>query len=102
LRDVRVPCACRIEMSFDAHTSRKDSHGDKEAIRMPPTRMTKCHLVIASKHRFSSSTIANTFIKLNDNTTILLLGFGIGTAHFRKDAQESVAAAIKAGFTHAL
>ncbi|KAI9511127.1 Aldo/keto reductase [Russula earlei] len=44
--------------------------------------------------------MANTRIKLNDNTSIPLLGFGTGTAHIRKDAQDSVAAAINAGFTH--
>jgi len=44
--------------------------------------------------------MANTPIRLNDNTTIPLLGFGTGTAHFKKDAQELVTAAIKAGFTH--
>jgi diketogulonate reductase-like aldo/keto reductase len=50
--------------------------------------------------RISFSTMANIPVKLNDNTTIPLLGFGTGTAHFNKDAQELVTAAIKAGFTH--
>ncbi|KAI9511126.1 Aldo/keto reductase [Russula earlei] len=46
------------------------------------------------------TTMANTRIKLNDNTSIPLLGFGTGTAHYQKDAQDSVADAIIAGFTH--
>ena len=44
--------------------------------------------------------MANTPIKLNDNTTIPLLGFGTGTAHYTKDAQDLVTSAINAGFTH--
>lgn len=44
--------------------------------------------------------MANTRIKLNDNTTIPLLAFGTGTALFGKDVENMVAAAINAGFTH--
>ncbi|THH17240.1 hypothetical protein EW146_g3539 [Bondarzewia mesenterica] len=44
--------------------------------------------------------MANTPIKLNDGNTIPWLGFGTGTALYRKDATDMVAAAIKAGFTH--
>ena len=44
--------------------------------------------------------MANTPINLNDGTTIPLLAFGTGTAHFKKDAQDSVTKAIIAGFTH--
>src|SRR6266853_617136 len=44
--------------------------------------------------------MANTPIKLNDNTTIPLLAFGTGTAHYTKDAQDLVTSAINAGFTH--
>jgi diketogulonate reductase-like aldo/keto reductase len=44
--------------------------------------------------------MANTAIKLNDNTTIPLLAFGTGTALYNKDAQDLVSAAINAGITH--
>jgi diketogulonate reductase-like aldo/keto reductase len=44
--------------------------------------------------------MANTRIKLNDNTTIPLLAFGTGTALYGKDAEGMVTAAINAGFTH--
>jgi diketogulonate reductase-like aldo/keto reductase len=44
--------------------------------------------------------MANTPIKLNDNTTIPLLAFGTGTAHYTKDVQDLVTSAINAGFTH--
>lgn len=44
--------------------------------------------------------MANTPIKLNDGTTIPLLAFGTGTAHYNKDAQHLVTAAINAGITH--
>ncbi|KAA1469441.1 Aldo/keto reductase [Dentipellis sp. KUC8613] len=44
--------------------------------------------------------MANTPIKLNDGNTIPWLGFGTGTALYTKDAEDIVAAAIKAGFTH--
>ncbi|KAH9035481.1 Aldo/keto reductase [Lactarius pseudohatsudake] len=44
--------------------------------------------------------MANTRVKLNDNTTIPLLAFGTGTALFGKDAETMVTAAINAGFTH--
>jgi diketogulonate reductase-like aldo/keto reductase len=44
--------------------------------------------------------MANTPIKLNDGTTIPLLAFGTGTAHYAKDAERLVASAINAGFTH--
>ena len=44
--------------------------------------------------------MANTTIKLNDNMTIPLLGFGTGTAQIKKDVQDFVTAAINAGITH--
>ncbi|KAI0306312.1 Aldo/keto reductase [Multifurca ochricompacta] len=44
--------------------------------------------------------MANTPIKLNDNTTIPLLAFGTGTALYGTDAEHLVTAAINAGFTH--
>jgi diketogulonate reductase-like aldo/keto reductase len=44
--------------------------------------------------------MANTRVKLNDNTTIPLLAFGTGTALYGKDAEGMVTAAINAGFTH--
>jgi diketogulonate reductase-like aldo/keto reductase len=44
--------------------------------------------------------MANTRVKLNDNTTIPLLAFGTGTAHYEKEAENMVTAAINAGFTH--
>jgi diketogulonate reductase-like aldo/keto reductase len=44
--------------------------------------------------------MANTPIKLNDGTTIPLLAFGTGTAHYKKDTQDTVTKAINAGFTH--
>lgn len=44
--------------------------------------------------------MANTPIELNGGTTIPLLAFGIGTAHYKKDVQDTVAKAINAGFTH--
>ncbi|TFY82213.1 hypothetical protein EWM64_g1799 [Hericium alpestre] len=44
--------------------------------------------------------MANTPIKLNDGNAIPWLGFGTGTALYKKDAERMVAAAIKAGFTH--
>ena len=44
--------------------------------------------------------MANTPVKLDDNTTIPLLAFGTGTAHYAKDAQHLVTSAINAGFTH--
>ncbi|KAH8989171.1 Aldo/keto reductase [Lactarius hatsudake] len=44
--------------------------------------------------------MANTRVKLNDNTTIPLLAFGTGTAHFGKGAENMVTAAVNAGFTH--
>jgi len=47
--------------------------------------------------------MANTPVKLNDNTTIPLLAFGTGTTHKKKDAQDLVdlvTSAINAGFTH--
>ncbi|KAI0293048.1 NADP-dependent oxidoreductase domain-containing protein [Russula brevipes] len=44
--------------------------------------------------------MANTPIKLNDNTMIPLMAFGTGTAHHSKDAQDLVTSAINAGFTH--
>jgi diketogulonate reductase-like aldo/keto reductase len=44
--------------------------------------------------------MANTPIRLNDNTTIPLMAFGTGTAHHSKDAQDLVTSAINAGFTH--
>jgi diketogulonate reductase-like aldo/keto reductase len=44
--------------------------------------------------------MANTPIKLNGGTTIPLLAFGTGTAHYKKDAQDTVTKAINAGFTH--
>jgi diketogulonate reductase-like aldo/keto reductase len=44
--------------------------------------------------------MANTPIKLNSGTTVPLLAFGTGTAHYKKDAQDTVTKAINAGFTH--
>jgi diketogulonate reductase-like aldo/keto reductase len=45
--------------------------------------------------------MANTPIKLNGGTTIPLLAFGTGTAHYsKKDVQDTVIKAINAGFTH--
>jgi diketogulonate reductase-like aldo/keto reductase len=44
--------------------------------------------------------MANTPIKLNDNTTIPLLAFGTGTALFNRDTQDMVTAAINTGLTH--
>jgi diketogulonate reductase-like aldo/keto reductase len=44
--------------------------------------------------------MANTPIKLNDNTTIPLLAFGTGTIFYKTDIQDIVTAAINAGFTH--
>lgn len=44
--------------------------------------------------------MANTPVKLNDDTTIPLLAFGTGTSHYTKDAQDMVTSAINAGFTH--
>jgi len=44
--------------------------------------------------------MANTPVKLNDDTTIPLLAFGTGTAHYTKDAQHMITSAINAGFTH--
>ncbi|KAH9035478.1 Aldo/keto reductase [Lactarius pseudohatsudake] len=44
--------------------------------------------------------MANTRVKLNDNTTTPLLAFGTGTVLFGKDAETMVTAAINAGFTH--
>jgi len=44
--------------------------------------------------------MANTRIKLNDNTTIPLLAFGTGTSFYGKDAEGMVTAAINAGFMH--
>ena len=44
--------------------------------------------------------MANTPIKLNDGTTIPLLAFGTGTAHYQNDVQDTVIKAINAGFTH--
>lgn len=44
--------------------------------------------------------MANTRVKLNDNTTIPLLAFGTGTALYGKDAESMVTSAIDAGFTH--
>jgi diketogulonate reductase-like aldo/keto reductase len=44
--------------------------------------------------------MANTPIKLNDGTTIPLLAFGTGTAHYSKDAEHLVTSAINVGFTH--
>ncbi|KAI9446139.1 Aldo/keto reductase [Lactarius indigo] len=44
--------------------------------------------------------MANTRVKLNDNTTIPLLAFGTGTVLYGKDAENMVAAAINSGFTH--
>jgi diketogulonate reductase-like aldo/keto reductase len=48
----------------------------------------------------ASTAMANTAIKLNDNTTIPRLAFGTGTALYNKDAQDLVTAAINAGITH--
>lgn len=44
--------------------------------------------------------MANTPINLNDGTTVPLLAFGTGTAHYKKDTQDTVTKAINAGFTH--
>ncbi|KAI0311484.1 NADP-dependent oxidoreductase domain-containing protein, partial [Amylostereum chailletii] len=44
--------------------------------------------------------MANAPIKLNDGHTIPWLGFGTGTALFKKDVTESITNAIAAGFTH--
>lgn len=44
--------------------------------------------------------VANTPVKLNDDTTIPLLAFGTGTTHYAKEAQHMITSAINAGFTH--
>jgi len=44
--------------------------------------------------------MSNTPIILNDGTTIPLLAFGTGTAHYSRDAERLVTSAINAGFTH--
>ena len=59
------------------------------------------HHLSPSIRRYSHTIImANTRVKLNDNTTIPLLAFGTGTALYGKDAESMVTAAINAGFTH--
>ena len=57
-------------------------------------------LVPIIRRRSLHAIMANTRVKLNDNTTIPLLAFGTGTAHYGKAAENMVTAAINAGFTH--
>ncbi len=52
------------------------------------------------RRRSLHAIMANSRVKLNDNTTVPLLAFGTGTALFGKDAENMVTAAINAGFTH--
>ena len=58
------------------------------------------HLSPFIRRSLHTITMANTRVKLNDNTTIPLLAFGTGTALYGKDAEVMVTAAINAGFTH--